>query len=67
PKIAAATASYTRYATPNKEAFKLLAPEITSDQNLYPPESVMDKCEGIADIGKEIFFFDRMWTELKCS
>lgn len=67
PRIAAATASYTRYATPNAEAFKLLQKEIIEDRNLYPSEAVMSKCEEIADIGQEIFFYDKMWTELKCT
>lgn len=67
PEVAAATASYTRYATPNQAAFKLLAPEMTSDKNLYPAADVMAKCEELADIGSGIFLYDRLWTELKCS
>ncbi|CAN5677325.1 spermidine/putrescine ABC transporter substrate-binding protein PotD [soil metagenome] len=67
PEIAAATASYTRYATPNQLAFKLLPTDVTSDQNLYPPPPVMAKCEELGDIGSGIFTYDRMWTELKCT
>jgi hypothetical protein len=33
---------------------------------LYLPESVMDKCDQIADIGDGIYIYDRAWTELKC-
>ncbi len=67
PKVAAATASYTRYATPNELAFKLLPANVTGDRNLYPPADVMDKCEELGDIGSAIFIYDRKWTELKCS
>lgn len=67
PEVAAATASYTRYATPNQAAIKLLSSEQTSDRNLYPPPDVMAKCEELADIGQGIFLYDRLWTELKCS
>ncbi|HEY9732612.1 MAG TPA: spermidine/putrescine ABC transporter substrate-binding protein [Drouetiella sp.] len=67
PKVAAATASYTRYATPNQEAFKLIPQNVAGDPNLYPPPDVMAKCEELGDIGKTIFVYDQLWTELKCS
>ncbi len=67
PEVAAATASYTRYATPNELALKLLPANVTEDRNLYPLPAVMAKCEELADIGSAIFIYDRKWTELKCS
>jgi spermidine/putrescine transport system substrate-binding protein len=67
PEIAAACANYTRYATPNEKAQKLIEPELLTDKNLYPPENILAKCEEIGDIGSMIFFYDQMWTELKCS
>ncbi len=67
PEIAAATASYTRYATPNEVAFRLLPAEVRNDRNLYPSSKVMDKCEELGDIGRGIFVYDHLWTELKCS
>lgn len=67
PEVAAATANYTRYATPNQKALALIDSNMKQDPNLYPPESLMDKCEEIGDIGSLLFFYDRMWTELKCS
>jgi spermidine/putrescine transport system substrate-binding protein len=66
PNVAAATANYTRYATPNAVAFKQLSDEMRSDKNLYPTESLLDKCDQIGDIGPLIFLYDKMWTELKC-
>jgi len=67
PQVAAATASYTRYATPNQAAFKLIPTNVAKDPNLYPPPDVMANCEELGDIGKAIFIYDQFWTELKCS
>jgi len=67
PEVAAATANYTRYATPNAAALKRINPELLSDKNLYPSEAVLSRCDEIADIGPLIFYYDRMWTELKCA
>jgi spermidine/putrescine transport system substrate-binding protein len=67
PAVAAATANYTRYATPNADALKMIEPELLNDKNLYPTEQVMDKCEQVGDVGQTIFVYDRMWTELKCA
>jgi spermidine/putrescine transport system substrate-binding protein len=66
PQVAAATAGYTHYATPNAAALKLLGDEVRNDANLYPPAALMDKCDELGDIGSLIFLYDRMWTELKC-
>jgi spermidine/putrescine transport system substrate-binding protein len=67
PKVAAAIANYTRYATPNAEALKLVDRELLDDKNLYLPESIIEKCDQLGDIGSAIFIYDRMWTELKCA
>lgn len=67
PDIAAANASYTRYASPNSKALELIGSDQRSDPNLYPPESLLSKCDELSDIGKLIFLYDRLWTEIKCS
>src|SRR5262249_33755269 len=67
PKISAAIANYTRYATPNSEALKLITPDLLGDKNLYPDDATMSKLEEIADIGNAVFVYDRLWTELKCA
>lgn len=66
PEVAAAIAEHTRFASPNKLALKRLSAELRDDPNLYPPEHVLEKCEDLGDIGKAVFVYDRMWTELKC-
>jgi spermidine/putrescine transport system substrate-binding protein len=67
PDVAAKTSSYTRYATPNAKAYKLLDSSLTADKNLYPSDAVMSKCEEIGEVGDAVFTYDRCWTELKCS
>ena len=67
PEVAAACANFTHYATANEKAFKLVQQELVNDQNLYPGEKILARCEDIGDVGSSLFYYDRMWTELKCS
>jgi spermidine/putrescine transport system substrate-binding protein len=67
PKVAARNAEFTRYATPNKLGFAALSENVKSDKNLYPPADVIDRCEQVLGVGDLAFFYDRMWTELKCA
>lgn len=67
PEIAARTADYVGYATPNMQARLLVSPELRADRNLYPGDELLDKCEEIGDVGAATFLYDRMWTELKCA
>lgn len=45
PEIAAKLAEYVYYATPNREAEKLLPEEFTSDPVIYPSDSVLARSE----------------------
>ncbi len=67
PEVAAACANFTHYATANEKAFALVQPELVADQNLYPGEKILERCEDIGDVGTALFYYDQMWTELKCS
>lgn len=67
PGVAARNAEFTRYATPNKLGFLALSENVKSDKNLYPPEGVIDRCEQVLGVGEMAFYYDRMWTELKCA
>ncbi len=66
PKVAASLSNYTNYASPNQEARKHVNTELLHDKNLYPEDNILDRCEEIADVGKAVFVYDRLWTELKC-
>jgi len=67
PDVAAACANFTHYATANEKAFEKVDAELVADPNLYPGAKVLERCEEIADVGNALFYYDRMWTELKCS
>ncbi len=67
PAVAAACANFTNYAIANETAWKLVDSSLRNDPNLYPPESVMARCEELGELGPAIFIYDRMWTELKCA
>ena len=45
PEIAAQEARYTRYATGNRSALKLLDDEMRNDVSTYPPQVVLSKLE----------------------
>ncbi len=53
PEIAAQEARYTRYATGNRAAFKLLDDAMRNDESTYPPSSVLDKLESGMPIDAE--------------
>lgn len=65
PDNAAKTVSRLKFATPNKAAYALLPDELKQDDDLFPPEAVLSKCEGIAPVSEEATAaFDRYWTQL---
>jgi spermidine/putrescine transport system substrate-binding protein len=66
-QVSAALSNFTLYATPNEAALKYVNTELKNDKELYPPESVLARCEEIQDIGPAIFYYDRQWCELKCT
>lgn len=66
PAVAAALSNYCFYASPNLEARKSVNSQLLAEPGLYPPDSVLDRCEEIHDVGKAVAIYDRLWTELKC-
>lgn len=67
PAVAAALSNYTYYASPNQEARKHVNSQLLHDKSLYPADDILDRCEEISDVGKALFVYDRLWTELKCA
>ncbi|MGF1514955.1 MAG: PotD/PotF family extracellular solute-binding protein [Elainellaceae cyanobacterium] len=65
PEVAAGAVERLKFATPNKAAFELLPSDLTENENLFPPESILDKCEGIAPVGDAVELYDRYWTQVK--
>ena len=64
PDVAAQICERLSFATPNKEAFNQLPPEIQNNQSLFPPESALELCEGVAPVGDFSDVYDRYWTKL---
>lgn len=51
-------------ATPNKSAFDNLSDELKSNKDLFPPQEVLDRCEGIAPVGDATALYDDYWTRI---
>ncbi|MGG6238694.1 polyamine ABC transporter substrate-binding protein [Nodosilinea sp. AN01ver1] len=68
PENAAYAVERLRFATPSQAAFALLPAELQESETLFPPESVLANCEGIAPLDPATAdLFDRYWTELTSS
>ncbi len=64
PDVAAQICERLSFATPNKEAFNLLPPEVQNNQSLFPPESALELCEGLSPVGEFTSVYDSYWTKL---
>lgn len=64
PDVAASLVERLSFSTPLEDAFSLLPPEVRQNDILFPPESVLKKCEGVAPVGKFMEVYDRYWTQL---
>ncbi|MBD1910654.1 MULTISPECIES: spermidine/putrescine ABC transporter substrate-binding protein [unclassified Leptolyngbya] len=54
-----------KFATSSKAATELLPAELRNNKNLYPPQNLLEKCEGIAPVDdKTAELYDRYWTRL---
>lgn len=52
-------------ATPNKIAYDNLSDELKSNTDLFPPQDILDSCEGIAPLGEDATaLFDDYWTRV---
>lgn len=65
PEIAKAISEEIGYATPNKEALKLLDAKIKSNKFLYPPEEYIKNGEFQEDIGDAVVIYEKYWEKLK--
>ncbi len=65
PETAAKAVDRLKFATPSNAAYELLSDELKANKNLFPPQEILDQCEGIAPIGDATQLYDRIWTQLK--
>ncbi|NEO34797.1 MAG: spermidine/putrescine ABC transporter substrate-binding protein [Moorea sp. SIOASIH] len=62
--VAAQICERLSFATPNQKAFKLLSREIQEDPSLFPEQSALELCEGVAPVDEVSEVYDRYWTQL---
>ncbi|MGB7444739.1 MAG: spermidine/putrescine ABC transporter substrate-binding protein [Coleofasciculaceae cyanobacterium] len=67
PDVAAQICERLSFATPNKEAYQLLPPELKNNKTLFPPESALERCENLLPLGEFEEVYDRYWTRLTSS
>ncbi|MGF1492917.1 MAG: spermidine/putrescine ABC transporter substrate-binding protein [Microcoleaceae cyanobacterium] len=65
PDVASRIVERLSFATPSQLAFRKLPKDLQNDATLFPPESVIEKCEGITPVSDDITeVYDRYWTRL---
>lgn len=67
PEISAEVVSRLLFATPIQPAFDLLSDELKNNTDLFPPQDILEKCEGLAPVGDALELYDRLWTQLTSS
>lgn len=66
PDVAAQNAEYVGYATPNKDALKLLPEDISGDERFYPPADVTSHLEVYRNLGKKMLgHYNELFLEFK--
>jgi Bacterial extracellular solute-binding protein. len=65
-EVAAQNTEYVGYATPNKEAMKLLPDEIVNDKRFYPEPELTERLEVYENLGKEMLgYYNELYLEFK--
>ena len=65
PQVSKETVERLFFATPNGEAMTMLSQDLLDNKDLFPPEEVLARAEGIAPVGDEAnALFDEYWTKV---
>ncbi|MEK9594658.1 MAG: spermidine/putrescine ABC transporter substrate-binding protein [Rhodospirillaceae bacterium] len=64
-KVNAEIANTIHYASPNLAAKPLLLPEDLNNPAVYPPDSVIARCEAVVDVGDATRLYDEAWTRVQ--
>ncbi|HEY9880484.1 MAG TPA: spermidine/putrescine ABC transporter substrate-binding protein [Leptolyngbyaceae cyanobacterium] len=65
PENAAFAVEKLTFATPNQSAFDLLPNELKESKTLFPPDDMLEKCEGIEPLDDATLdLYDKYWTQL---
>ena len=65
PDIAAQIVERLSFTTSSRTAYQILPEELKEDPTLFPPESIIEKCESLAPLGKYEEVYERYWTQLR--
>jgi spermidine/putrescine transport system substrate-binding protein len=64
PEIAKRAVENLLFATPIRAAYNSLSDELKQNENLFPPESVLAKCESLAPVDEATELYEQYWTEI---
>lgn len=67
PEIGAKMSDRLGMATTNQAGLELLPQDVQNNTTLFPPQSIIDKCDRITPLGKIEELYERYWTELTSS
>jgi spermidine/putrescine-binding protein len=67
PEVAAKNATSLGYATPNKTAAERIPAAEKEDPVIYPPQTLLEKCELLRHHGPEDQLLEQLWQEVKGS
>lgn len=64
PEVSAQISQRQNIAIPNGAGFDQLPKKIQNNHNLFPRESLLQKCERITPVGEVEEVYDRYWTQI---
>jgi spermidine/putrescine transport system substrate-binding protein len=65
PAIAADITQRLFFATPNQGAMDQLPTSLRNNQNLFPPDEVLQRCERIQPLAPKVTeLYEQYWTKL---
>jgi spermidine/putrescine transport system substrate-binding protein len=65
PEVSKAAVERLFFATPNQAAYELLPDNLKANDDLYPPEEILAKCESIEPVDSATDdLFDQYWTQV---
>jgi spermidine/putrescine transport system substrate-binding protein len=64
PDVAAQICKRLSFATPNQLALNQLPAEVKENPQLFPSESMLERCESIAPVGNLTEVYENYWTKL---
>jgi spermidine/putrescine transport system substrate-binding protein len=67
PEVAAMISQRMSVSIPNSVGFELLPNKIKNNVNLFPPVTLLEKCERLTPLGDFEEIYERYWTQLTSS